>query len=63
MLRKFKFMRSLKACPCWLMRSLYDVTAQSELQPIALKHGVDVAMLVNSSINTIEALLNPYCTL
>ena len=63
MLRKVKFMRSLKDCPCLLMRSLYDVTAQSELQPIALKHGVDVAMLVNSSITTIEALLNPQCTL
>ena len=60
MLRKVKFMRSLKACPCWLMRSLYDVTAHSELQPIALIYGVDVAMLVNSSINTIETLFSAY---
>ena len=30
-----------------------------ELQPIALKCGVDVAMLVNSSVNTTEALLKP----
>ena len=59
MLPKVKFMRSLKTCPCWLMRSLYDATALSELQPIALKCGVDVAMLVNSSVNTIEALLKP----
>ena len=49
-------MRSLKVCPCWLMRSLYDATALSELQLIALKYEIDVAMLVNSSVNTIEII-------
>ena len=54
-------MRSLKACPCWLTQDLlYDATALSELQPIALKYGVDVAMLVNSSINTIETLFSAH---
>ena len=59
MLCKIKFMRSLKTCRCWLMRSLYYATALSELQPIALICGVDVTMIVNSSVNTIEALLKP----
>ena len=40
------------------MRALHDATAHNELQPIAAKCGIDVALLLKNSVSGVVTLLN-----